>query len=475
MRRDAAMSMILAVGGVFVAGRAVPHASAQQFDAPRADPGYAAAPLPLAASEFQPPRPAVAAQVFDPSDPLSVYSELSVEVFVELVVSSHPSTTAALAAWRAAAARYPQVVALDDPMLDYMTAPATIGSNDVDYAFAVQARQKVPWFGKRKLRGDAARHEARATYHDSLDVRLELVEAATAAFYEYYTAVRRRELVATNRRAMEQFRAAALDRYQTGLVTQQDVLLADVELAETERREVELDRTVRVALARVNTLLLRFPDAPMPPLAERIRAPHGTLDVEMLREMAVAGRPDVAAATSRVRAEQSNVALAHREYRPDLELVGRYDTMWLPQERMVGQIGVTLNVPIQRARRDAAVRQATATTVEKRAEFDRLVYQVRFQVHEAYERVNESRRVVRLFEEKLLPSARLSVEGGAAAYETGKLDFLRLVEAQRKLIDLETERVAVIGEYQVRWAELERAVGGPIPEVSTAESVPNER
>jgi outer membrane protein TolC len=127
---------------------------------------------------------------------------------------------------------------------------------------------------------------------------------------------------------------------------------------------------------------------------------------------------------------------------------------------MVGQIGVTLNVPIQRARRDAAVRQATATTVGKRAELDRLVYEVRFRVHEAYERVNESRRVVRLFEEKLVPSARLSVQATAAAYETGKLDFLRLVEAQRKLIDLETERATAIGEYHVRWAELERAVGG---------------
>jgi outer membrane protein TolC len=70
---------------------------------------------------------------------------------------------------------------------------------------------------------------------------------------------------------------------------------------------------------------------------------------------------------------------------------------------------------------------------------------------------------VLLFEEKLIPAARLSVDTAGASYETGKLDFLRLVEAQRQLIDLQTRQVEALAEYQVRWAELERAVGGPIP------------
>lgn len=56
----------------------------------------------------------------------------------------------------------------------------------------MEAAQKIPWAGKRALRGSAALAEADAMRGDIGDVRLRLSEAARTAFYDYYLA--RREM-----------------------------------------------------------------------------------------------------------------------------------------------------------------------------------------------------------------------------------------------------------------------------------------
>ena len=408
----------------------------------------------------------------DPADPFGGYDELPLDLLVNEVLVRNPSLAAAQAVWRAAAARYPQVVSLDDPMLDTIMAPGSIGARDVDFAYAIQARQKVPWFGKRQLRGQVANWESRAANQDVGDARLQLVQAAKQSFYEYFVTRRLLELNAANRQTLAQFRGNALTRYESNLVTQQDVLLAEVELAELDRRDLELRRNDRVAVARINTLLLRAPGMFIPPPPASVRGVEYLPEAEMLLGIALQQRPDLAAALSRLRAEQAGIAVAEREFKPDLEFVGRYDTFWLPQDRLVGQVGVTVNIPLQLERRRAAVREASSKAGQRRAELDRLVAQVQFEVQEAYENVTESRASVLLYKERILPAATQSVATAQSTYESGKLDFLRLVEAQRQLIGVRERQTEALANYHRRVADLERTVGGPLPESRPPESLP---
>ena len=291
------------------------------------------------------PIPGETVDVFDPHAGMN---ELSLSQLVDEVLRRNPSLAAAAAAWRAAAQRYPQVVSLDDPMFDWMMAPASLGSNDVDFAYVVQGRQRIPWSGKRPLRGQVAARQSRAASLDVADAELRLTEAAKQAFYEYFLVFRQVELNDANRQALQEFRRNALQRYESSLVSQQDVLLADVELADLERRQIELHRANRVAVARINTLLLRVPDAPLPLPPSTVKDVAAVPSVDVLRDIALRQRPDLGASMSRLRAEQASVALACREFGPDLEFVGRYDTFWQsPQQQLQGQIGVTLNVPLR--------------------------------------------------------------------------------------------------------------------------------
>ena len=138
--------------------------------------------------------------------------------------------------------------------------------------------------------------------------------------------------------------------------TQQDILQAEVELASLASRHSEFTRNEVVATARINTLLHRAADHPLPPPPAHVPLPESPPDLDALQQLAVASRPDLFAQQGRICAEQANLALACKEYYPDVDLVARYDGFMA--EEMRPQVGFDVNVPTHFGRRAAAVREA---------------------------------------------------------------------------------------------------------------------
>ena len=389
--------------------------------------------------------------------------ELSLPALLQEVEARNPSIQAMAHAWQAMAQRYPQVVSLDDPMFMTMMAPASFGSSQVESAYILQGSQKLPWFGKRPMRGQAAQAEADAAYFDSNDTRLQVAQVTRLAFYDYYLVARESELVDENAQVLREFRAAAQAKYENNQVTQQDVLQADVELTDTERRRIEIDRMRNVAAARINTLLRRPPMAPLPPPPRGLVLEGETPPVDHLQGLAAMQRPDLAALGARVRAEEAAVNLALKQYYPDAEFFGRYDSFWQPastQSDLRGQVGMNVNVPIYRNKLNAAVCEAQFRLSQRRAEYQQKSLDIQYEVQSAYEQVHESRRAAELYTSQYLSLAEQNLEAGRANYDVGKTTFLWLSQAQRQVLEVREKYQQTLADYHRRLADLERAVGG---------------
>ena len=69
---------------------------------------------------------------------------------------------------------------------------------------------------------------------------------------------------------------------------------------------------------------------------------------------------------------------------------------------------------------------------------------------------------VALFGERLIPTARQTLEANRTNYESGKATFLELVLSERNLFDLESMAREHRASYEMAVAELEALVGtGP--------------
>lgn len=395
------------------------------------------------------------------SDLFSGRTELVLPELEREVQRRNPSLRAALAAWGAAAEKCPQAVALDDPMLQTMLAPGTLASNSstqASYIFGIG--QKIPWSGKRGLRGQVAEWNAVAASLDHDEVQLRLTEAARIAFYDYYNVFRQLDLNDANLTALQSFRETAKSKFEANLVPQQDVLQADVELAKLEQRGVEIERQRLVASARINTLLHREPQLSLPPPPRRLPLSAPLPSVEELRARAIEQRPDLAAQAARLHSEQNALALTYKDYYPDFEIMGKYDSFWADVVQR-GQIAINMNLPLYRGRRDASVREAIHRVNKLQAEYEQQVDLIRNEVHTAYARVEAGRKTLELYTEKVLPAAQSNVEAAGSGYTAGTVDFLRLVQAQRELIELNEKYQQAVVDYNRNRAELDRVVGNP--------------
>lgn len=430
-------------------------------------PATAAAQAPaVRPASFPEPVPAPPGEQPAGEDLFAGVSSLAVQPLVDMVVPRNPSVEAMANAWRAAAERYPQVVALDDPVLMSMMAPASFASNTVQPGYVVGGSQKIPWRGKREARGRMAQAEANAAFHDIETTRLQVAEAARLAYYEYYLVYRQLELNADDRGTKQEFRHTAQSRYESNLVGQQDVLQADIALADADRRTLELERMRRVAVARINTLLLRAPNAPLPPPPARLDLGAQPAAPDQLRSLAVQRRPDLASLAAKIEAEQAAVTLAAKEFYPDVEVYGRYDSFWQPaatQAPLRPQVGFNMNVPIYRQKRYAALHEAEFRLSQRRAEYQQRLADIQFEVQDAYEQVLESRQTALLYNDKFLPAAEENLNVARTGYAVGRVNFLALLDAQQQLISVRDKQQQAVAEYYRRLAALERIVGGDVP------------
>lgn len=413
---------------------------------------------------YQEPIPAPSAVGQIPHDQIEFPDGVLTREWLQTEIEArNPSLEAMISAWQAATQLYPQRVALDDPMLMGMIAPQSAASNTTETAYAFQLNQKLPWHGKRALRGQQAAASADAAFQDAEDARLQIRLAADLAFYDYFLAGKLLALNEQNVGLMREYRESAHARYRSNLVTQQDVLQGELELAELSRRRLELSRMQQVAVARINTLLRRWPDAPLPPPAG-LAAPQPPADTDLLWQSALRQRPDLAALAWRVQEAEAGLELAYKNRRPDFDTFARYDTFWQPastQGPLRAQVGVAMNLPVYRQKLQAAICEAQFRLNQRRAEFDQKALDIQYEVIAVAKQVEESRQTVEIYENQLIPTATQNVAAVRANYLGAKASFLDLAQAQRQLVMMSERRLDAAIAYHRRVAELDRAVGAP--------------
>src|SRR5262245_61959840 len=233
---------------------------------------------------------------------------------------ANPAVAAATARAAAAAARPAKASAWDDPVLSWeaWNVPDGSGIDQADNNI-LKLSQKIPFPGKRSLAGEMARHEAVAEMGAAQAVELDVVSAATRAFWALWQAYQRVRVFSRERELVNRSARVAEERYATGDVSQADVLRAQVEMTHAINRVTTETLAIDAARADLDALLDRAPGEsvgiPEDP------APHPVpQSLEPLVARALAHRPELAAETATVTREEAGVRLAHRDYYPDFEV-----------------------------------------------------------------------------------------------------------------------------------------------------------
>jgi len=389
----------------------------------------------------------------------SHHDQLDITQLVQAVLDRNPSVEAMRSAWQATASRVDQAGALDDPMLSYAFAPDTRDTPGQDFGQKIQLSQKLPWPGKLDLRADSARFEAQADEENIELLQLNLIESTARYFANWYYIHEAIRINHINQALWKEFKDIAEVKYSAGRASKQDAIRADVESAMLEHQAIVLTRKQRNILANLNTLLNRAPDAPLPPPAQ-LPILQDVLAITQLRDLALASHPEIKALLARQHARDAQVSLAEREYYPDFNLSVGHNSLWNQEEKRL-TVGVGINIPLAQGKRDARVSEKRARAMQMKWQIADKQAEIIGAVQRTYNNLEESRHVLTLYKNKLLPLAEENLQTAKADYQSGKGNFLDLVSAEKNLIQTQLNQVQAQADYYRHLAMLANRVGDP--------------
>jgi outer membrane protein TolC len=366
----------------------------------------------------------------------------------------NPEVRARQAMAHAAAARPRLVAQLDDPMvsLEWWQQP-------IDFAtvpLMLTLRQPLPWPGKLRARHEVAVREAATARDEVGEAERRLLGDAKRALYDVMLAESTLTINERQHTLLEAMVQAAEARYRVGKAPQVAMLKTEEELLTVENDRLDLQRDRDAARTRLNALLDREPDAPLPPLAVAELPPLPNEDELVTR--AEAHRPEVLLARDALAEARARVNAARRENAPELAVWAGYMLNIHGVDTFT--TGVSTTLPIFSSRRkSAAVEAAEAEVQAKQAALDAAIRRTRAEVRAALLEIDAARRHEKLHAQKLIPLSELSLQSAQTAYQNDRADFLAVLDAARMLRDHHLAHARYLVEAHKRFADLEQAVG----------------
>ena len=350
--------------------------------------------------------------------------------------------------------------ALPDPTITvaYMGSATPFKTMDGDPSSyrGVSAMQMLPLGGKRELRREMARKEVSATQADQLSVLRRLTAEAKAAYYDYFYYDKALAITALNRARLQQLAEISEARYRVGKSMQADVLRANLELTMLLQREVTLQQQRESAAAKLNVLMGRAPEAPLP-LPSAI-SKEALPSLNALNPVAEANDPMLKKEQSMVARNQVAITMARKEHTPDLSVGYMYQQRsGLPD--MYG-MQFTLNVPVfYRSKQREAVEQAKLDLAASEQSRNARKLDLAFELKQMHAMAVNADKMLDLYDKAILPQAELALQSAQSSYSVGTSDFLTVVTNFTTIHGYQLDYYRQLADYETALARIEALTG----------------
>ncbi|MEZ5275578.1 MAG: TolC family protein [Opitutaceae bacterium] len=397
----------------------------------------------------------------------------SLEDYIAYAALNNPGLAAAFNRWKAAVEKIPQVRALPDPRLNYGYFIQEVETRVGPQEQRIGLSQMFPWFGKLKQRGNVMSEAASVAEAQFEATRLRIFDEVKRAYFELYYLGRAIEITTENIELVSYLEEVARVKYESGTALHGDVIKAQVELDQLRDRLSSFQNVATPSKARLNSLLNRPLNSevsfPIYLIAESIGGSAEELAEVMLRE-----NPELRGLDAAMSKEEQAILLAKKDYYPDI--TAGIDYVSTGATRMPGvedsgkdpiMLGLSINIPIWRKKYDAGVAEARRNLRAVQSERRNRQNQLSTDLELVLFRLKDAERKIALYRDSLIPKADQNLRVTQRAYESGKVEFLSLMDSERQLLEfqLNFERARVDREEAI--SSLQRLTGTVVAHINS--------
>jgi outer membrane protein, heavy metal efflux system len=390
----------------------------------------------------------------------------SLRELIQEAEEKNPQIAASFHAWQASQNVPKQASALPETQLSVQQfsvgSPRPFaGYSNSDFAYiGFGASQDIPYPGKRQLRARVAEHEADSMEAQTDSVRRAVVENLKMVYFHLAYIQQTLGVLQKSDQLLNQVQEATEARYRVGQGNQQDVLKAQLqhtkilqEIAHHHQEEGLLEAQIKQVLGRPQDSA----DIVAEILTLRV-LPYTAAD---LSQKAREQNPDVHSKQSSIRQQETQVELAHKEFRPDFNVGYTYEHN-ASQFKDYYMASFSVRLP-NRGRQRAALAEAEQNQERARQELDAESQRVLSEVQQQYVRAKTSEERLNIYSDGLVPQSEATFQSALSAYQSNRQDFESLLSGFLDVLNLDLEYRSELVEHESALAELERLTGVELP------------
>jgi len=383
---------------------------------------------------------------------------------VSEAVNNNPGVSETYESWRAAEYRVNQFMSLPDAKARYTFFGESVETKVGPEKYKIGASQTIPFPAKLGVRGKAQSRKARMLKEKHEAVKREVIKEVKFTYYDLFWVDKAIGIIEGEKSIVENLERVAQVRYESNLAPIQDSIKAQVEISKLIDRLLFLRQNRKSLEAKMISILSR-PGKSVFGGVESVELTEFTYTKEALHSIAGESRQELLAAMLDVERAKFEKSLAQFDYMPDVTLgfeyigVGDGYTTLSNDGQDAWMGSVAINVPIWLGRLDSKFKEKKASLESSKKRVKDIENRIYYEVEDIYFKTLAYKDVVLLYKTALVPQTEQGFEAARTAYETGKVDFLNWLDAEKTLLHTRLAYYKAIADYEKSIAYLERIVG----------------
>jgi len=322
-------------------------------------------------------------------------------------------------------------------------------------------------------RGKALHTQWKLSGMDREKAQLELVHQAQLKVFEvkraWYRLLEARAIEKEAVRSLDRLRqhaANAAQFFAEGMIWRNDVLEADVEVAQGDQNLVVAKNESVRALTRLNTLLNR--DVTTPIISDgKLEIPEFNESYEQLVEFALERRPDLAQKNIDLERSRGNVQLAQSPRRPAVDVEARWgllsDELGMDEAEDVGSIQLSASWNFwSSGKNEKAITAAKARVQQAHFNLEKTKANLILGVQDSWLSILEAKKRTGVMA-KALTQSRENYRVNQIRYTEQLGTAKNVLDAQDLMTRTQRDYIRGIADYLVALAQLDFAVGKEMP------------
>ncbi len=348
--------------------------------------------------------------------------------------------------------------------------PALVLVPDITTTYGAGVRVAEPLYagGAIAARRLASRHDGEASAAERLQTAADLRFAAREAYWDAVRAPAGIDAAAAQEQRAQRLLTDTSALLDAGMAVKADVLAARERLASARVGRITAEAAAANTLAQLRSLLQIDPDVTVE-LGDSLAGalPDAPPPVEELRQRALAGRPEVAAAAAQIAAASAREQLALAPARPGLAALAQWDynrpnQRYFPQQdrwKESWSVGVAASWTLfdgGKSRADAAASQAGQRAAAR--ERDELARRIALEVETGRRNLESALASVSAADDARA-AARERETAARERHAAGLAAMAEILDAEAQLAGAEQQQINVRAAAWLADAALARAVG----------------